>query len=192
MADKLAVMFPGIGYHADKPLLYYSGKIAIEYGYEVIKLSFHDLPDNVFASDDKRAEAFDIALGQAEESLRSVDFSSFSEKIFISKSIGTGVAAKYSANHDLNVRNIYFTPLISTLEMMRAESGIVFHGTCDPWEEDTEGVKEICDSKKLPLHIVKGGNHSLETGSAAVDLPILMAVMDEVRKFILEIDMSKT
>ena len=31
---KLAVFFPGIGYHCDKPLLYYSRKLAQEWGYE--------------------------------------------------------------------------------------------------------------------------------------------------------------
>ena len=30
---KLAVLFPGIGYHCDKPLLYYSAKLAGAAGY---------------------------------------------------------------------------------------------------------------------------------------------------------------
>ena len=29
---RLAVVFPGIGYHADKPLLYYSRKLAAQQG----------------------------------------------------------------------------------------------------------------------------------------------------------------
>ena len=33
---KLAVLFPGIGYHCDKPLLYYSKKCLSAYGYEII------------------------------------------------------------------------------------------------------------------------------------------------------------
>lgn len=28
MSNQLAVLFPGIGYHIDKPLLYYSAKLA--------------------------------------------------------------------------------------------------------------------------------------------------------------------
>ena len=31
---RLLVMFPGVGYHCDKPLLYYGRKIAREAGYE--------------------------------------------------------------------------------------------------------------------------------------------------------------
>ena len=38
---KVAVFFPGIGYHCDKPLLYYSRKLAQECGYEeTIALSY--------------------------------------------------------------------------------------------------------------------------------------------------------
>ena len=36
MKEKLAIIFPGIGYHSDKPLLYYSRKLAKERGYEEI------------------------------------------------------------------------------------------------------------------------------------------------------------
>ena len=32
---KLAVIFPGIGYTAYKPLLYYSRRIAANFGYEI-------------------------------------------------------------------------------------------------------------------------------------------------------------
>ena len=35
MKKQLAVLFPGIGYHADKPLLYYSAKLARAHGCEV-------------------------------------------------------------------------------------------------------------------------------------------------------------
>ena len=31
---KLAVIFPGVGYHADKPLLYYGRKLAKQHGYQ--------------------------------------------------------------------------------------------------------------------------------------------------------------
>lgn len=32
---KIAVIYQGIGYNVDKPLLYYSKKIALEHGYDV-------------------------------------------------------------------------------------------------------------------------------------------------------------
>ena len=43
MKKKIAVLFPGIGYHTDKPLLYYSRKLAMERGYEIIEVKYGDL-----------------------------------------------------------------------------------------------------------------------------------------------------
>ena len=44
---KLAVIFPGVGYHVDKPLLYYSKKIAAHYGYEIVEVAYGKLPKKV-------------------------------------------------------------------------------------------------------------------------------------------------
>ena len=41
---KLAVLFPGIGYHCDKPLLYYSKKCLSAYGYEIIEVNYTHFP----------------------------------------------------------------------------------------------------------------------------------------------------
>lgn len=41
MGKRLAVIFPGIGYHCDKPILYYSRKLAKEQEYkEIISLEY--------------------------------------------------------------------------------------------------------------------------------------------------------
>ena len=39
-APKLAVIFPGIGYTADKPLLYYASRLARHYGYQILAVSY--------------------------------------------------------------------------------------------------------------------------------------------------------
>ena len=38
--NKLAVIFPGIGYHCDKPLLYHAKKIAAAKGYEILEVPY--------------------------------------------------------------------------------------------------------------------------------------------------------
>ena len=54
MSDKkLAVFFPGVGYTNDKPLLYYSRKLAEERGYEVICTEYHDLPGKIKGNKEK-------------------------------------------------------------------------------------------------------------------------------------------
>jgi hypothetical protein len=39
---KLAILFPGIGYHTDKPLLYYSKKILKNMNYEIKEIHFEN------------------------------------------------------------------------------------------------------------------------------------------------------
>ena len=40
---KTAVIFPGIGYHTEKPLLYYAKKLAKQSGYEITEVPYRDL-----------------------------------------------------------------------------------------------------------------------------------------------------
>lgn len=58
MKKKIAVLFPGIGYHTDKPLLYYSRKLAMERGYEIAEVKYGELPANVKGNAKKMLEAF--------------------------------------------------------------------------------------------------------------------------------------
>ena len=44
---KICVLFPGIGYTNDRPLLYYSGKLASSLGYTVIRSDYTGFPKDV-------------------------------------------------------------------------------------------------------------------------------------------------
>ena len=55
---KICVLFPGIGYTTELPLMYYSGKMALEMGYDLVKLSYHDLPSGIKGNSEKKKEAF--------------------------------------------------------------------------------------------------------------------------------------
>ena len=67
---KAAVFFPGIGYHCDKPLLYYSRKLAQECGYEeTIALSYTYDGGNIRGNEEKMQQAFESLYEQAEKSL---------------------------------------------------------------------------------------------------------------------------
>lgn len=72
---KAAVFFPGIGYHCDKPLLYYSRKLAQECGYEeTIALSYTYDGGNIRGNEEKMQQAFESLYEQAEKSLSAIDF----------------------------------------------------------------------------------------------------------------------
>ena len=104
-APKLAVVFPGIGYTADKPLLYYTSRLASKHGYKIRTVSYGTLPENVKGDPEKMKQAFDLALEQTERSLGSIDWNSYGSILFISKSIGTVISSAYASRHDLTVKH---------------------------------------------------------------------------------------
>ena len=182
-APKLAVIFPGIGYTADKPLLYYTSRLARKHGYQIQTVSYGTLPENIKGDSVKMRQAFDLALAQTEESLRDIDWTSYGSILFISKSIGTAISSAYAAQYNLNVKNILFTPLADTFSFP-LQGSIAFHGTADPWAE-TAAIQTLAEQKEVPLFLTKNANHSLETGDIQTDLSILKTTMDRVERFII-------
>lgn len=68
--SKTAVYFPGIGYHCDKPLLYYSRSTADKLGYENSRnISYTYKAGNIRGNDEKMKEAYETLSAQAEDSL---------------------------------------------------------------------------------------------------------------------------
>ncbi|MGI6055869.1 MAG: alpha/beta hydrolase [Bilifractor sp.] len=182
---KLAVIFPGIGYHCDKPLLYYSSRIAKNLGMEIVKVPFRDLAGKkgLIGNEEKMHRVFEEAREQAEEILKKIEWDRAEEPVFLSKSIGTAVAASYARDHGLCARHIYYTPVAGTFAFMEKGSGIAFHGTDDPWVE-TEAVRRGCREKMVPLYITEGANHSLETGDVMTDLQNMRNIMEKTREYL--------
>lgn len=179
---KLAVVFPGMGYHGDKPLLYYSKKIAAGYGFEVVEVPYGNFPKDVKGSAGKMEQAFRTALEQSGEILKNVDFEQYDRLLFLSKSIGTAVAAAFGESRGLRSANVYYTPVEASLRMM-SQPGIVFHGTKDSWAE-TEPLLRICREKNYEVHLVENANHSLETGDVLRDLENMGSIMSITEKYI--------
>ena len=92
----IAVLFPGIGYTCDKPLLYYSEKIARERGYEIMRVSYGNFPPGVKGDAAKMYQCFVSAREQAETILAEIDWTAYDDILFFSKSVGTVVALSCS------------------------------------------------------------------------------------------------
>lgn len=131
---KLAVYFPGIGYHCDKPLLYYSRRLAAAAGYEELQLSYTFSGGNIRGNKEKMREAFFALYEQAKEQLGAVDWSACDEILFVSKSIGTIISAAYAAEQKISCRQILYTPLEDTFrveeelglsDVCQAEAGLL-------------------------------------------------------------------
>ena len=185
---KLAVIFPGIGYTCQKPLLYYSKKLAKSHGFEVITLEYKDFPSNVNGNKDKMKECFDIAWEQTCMQLSTVDFGKYTGDedciFFFSKSIGTIMAAKYALENNILAGQIYYTPLKETFDYVNDGYGLAFHGTNDPWA-DNDTIRDLCDKKHIELAEIPDVNHSLEmTDSVVDDIDFIADVIEMVESYV--------
>ncbi len=183
---KLAVIFPGVGYHTDKPLLYYGKKTARELGYDIAEAPYGNFEKNIKGSAKKMEEAFLSARRQAEKLLEDIEFRQYERIVFISKSVGTAVAASYAADHHIQAEHIYYTPVTASFQFMKScgeQRGIVFHGTADPWA-DTADITKGCRERELPLYTIQKADHSLETGDVLTDIKNLRKIMEQTKTFL--------
>ena len=178
---KLAVILPGIGYTCDRPLLYYSGKLAQGLGWEVVRVPYGGFPEKVRGDLEKMRQSADMALSQTEEMLKNIDWDQYGQILFIAKSVGTVVAAAYAHAHKIPCRHILFTPVEATFAVP-VKNAVAFHGTADPWAA-TETLKRLCREANVPLHITENANHSLETGDVLLDIRNLQTVMKQAEAF---------
>ena len=181
MSKKLAIVFPGIGYHSDKPLLYYSKKLARNKGYDIVEVAynFNEDFDTIKGDVTKIQAAFDEAFEQVVEQLKDIVFTDYERIVFIGKSIGTALAARFNMTYDLDADMIVFTPIEHTFAYINNCEGMVFHGSADPLC-DTDMCIQLCEELSLTYAVIPEANHSLETGDVATDIANLARVIHTV------------
>ena len=178
----LAVIFPGIGYHKDKPLLYYASKLLLQQGYDLMFVDYPEMPKNIKGDAAKMQEAAELAYAKAEEMLSWIDYSKYQKKVFVGKSIGTVVMSKYIQEHHLSPKQIWYTPVEATFEFP-ADKVIAFLGEADPWS-DVEMLKQKAADANMPLYLYPNCNHSLETDDVDKNLEIIRDVMQKTAEFV--------
>jgi phosphoglycolate phosphatase len=181
---KLAIIFPGIGYTCDKPLLYYADTLADQMGYEVKRI-LYTLPGGtrIRGNLEKMEEAFRTLYASAEECLSIVDWKQYDEMVFFSKSIGTVIAAAYASRlSGMAIRHVFYTPLEYTFDH-HPKNAIGFLGTADSWCVPNEVLRRARE-QGIPMHVYEGANHSLETGDTLADLDTIKDVMEKTKRFL--------
>ena len=165
--SKLAVVFPGIGYHKNKPLLYYSSKLVKGLGYKIIDIEYSKLPEKVKGNIAMMQKAADIAYFDVETQLKDVNFEDYEDVLFIGKSIGTFTLAKYVKEKGINVRQIWYI------------------GDADPWS-DVDKVKKMAADKGILLYSYPDCNHSLECEDVDTNIANLRDVMQKTKDYIIK------
>lgn len=176
---KIACFFPGIGYHCDKPLLYYTKKLCKMHGYQTFDIPYGGLrkiPEE---------EALQKACKKAKKALKKIDFSQYDDILFVGKSIGTIVASETADELSIPARFIYLTPVTESVSVLH-ENAIAFSGSADPWLKDRTVLETACREKGISLYGCEGGNHSLETGDVFRDIEYLKRVIKKCEEFILK------
>jgi phosphoglycolate phosphatase len=180
---KIGVIFPGIGYHCDKPLLYY-GKKALAYrGYEIVEIKYKNVKTGM-KIDEAAESGYEEACAQLDGIFS--DKEAYEDIVFISKSVGTYIAGRYSREHDIKVRNIFSTPLNETMKYITPED-LVFHGDADPLA-DTEKLRQHCEKIGAELYVYPGGNHSIERKDVLWNVDTLRDIVEKYVAYIDKID----
>ncbi len=181
---RIAVLFPGVNYSTDCPLLYYAKNIYLEKGYTVIDADYNkmitkspELSKDFMAQPIEERHSFaKNAVYAVKNFLSLFDWSEYEDIIFISKSLGT-VAAGYSAQ-ELNIaaRHIYLTPLPQTLSYMNKNNCIAVAGTDDNFLSSAV-LSEYCSQNSIPLIQFENCGHRLEVkGDINSSLKILESI----------------
>lgn len=180
---KLVVCFPGIGYHCDKPLLYYSRKLSAAAGYDhTILTEYTCQKDGLRGNPAALRDAFDTLYAQAEAQLAAVDWAEYDDVLFLSKSIGTAIAAAYAQRRGIACRHVLYTPLALTFEFA-PQHALAFSGTADPWI-DLPQVLSLSRANHTPLYLYDNANHSLETSDVLQNVDILKDALQKTADFL--------
>ena len=76
---KLAVIFPGMNYNSNKPLLYYIKKILIKEEFDIVEIEYGKLPSD-------KMKAFETAIVKANESIKDISYTcGFASPYYFSK-----------------------------------------------------------------------------------------------------------
>ncbi len=177
---KLAVIFPGRRYSADKPLLYYACQVFRSRGYEILRLDYNDrLKGDLSDIDGLIDEAWPLV----KDALEKVDFKSYRDVVFVSKSMGTTLAGKAEERIGITVRHIFLTPVASALKYMKTGRCIIVAGRKDK-VLDERRLRIYAAQENLALKQFDEVGHSLEDfDDMSRTFAILMVIVRMYKEF---------
>ena len=181
-SETLGLIYPGLRYTSDMPLLYYTTQLLAERGSDVLQLwADYTSLDYQSRSQEQRAawlRADGQALLRAGQKQRN-----YGRLILVGKSIGTLVLTELIIHGDMpkNSTLIWLTPLLHLEHVVGAARqpggpALFIGGSQDP-SYTQEGVAQITDLPNVTTIRIAGANHSLEIPG---DLPRSLRAMEEI------------
>jgi poly(3-hydroxyalkanoate) synthetase len=182
---KLSIILPGADYNTDKPLLHYATSIALENGYDVLRINY-DYNDEIF--DEMSNEEFYHYVKN--DSLIVIEAlvkpTSHEEVNLIGKSIGT-VAMSHILKHiNLPIKGcVWLTPLMKMHEVYIGLSHNEYLSLMVIGDKDRHYLPDqyaaLIHKENVTGMLVTGANHSLEIPNhTALSINYLNAIMIEI------------
>lgn len=182
-SDVLTVILPGDGYTNTKPLMYYSYKIALELGLDVLCIDYG------FQISHKKFDVstdFDIVVRESEQVLKKCLCRKYKMIIFIGKSLGTYIQNRLSKEFiDYEQIHVYLTPVDKTIESIVDYPCLAITGSEDR-KISSLNISSIQKNKNIELVKIEGGNHRLECSDTLKSIEMLSTTMGMLRKFIIK------
>lgn len=172
-SSKLAVLFPGMAYPLDAPLMWYATRAAFDAGCDVLGVEYGYQANRAELDMDD----LDYLIEETAGALNRMLSVQYSQMVFIGKSLGTVVQTEILRELSSPVRNhVFLTPLKRTIPgMLRSENALVVVGDGDGAFK-AEDVGEIAGASNIKLAVIPGANHGLEVDNFRVSLDILKDV----------------
>lgn len=154
---KIVVLFPGVRYSCDTPLLYFAGTAFRQRGYQKVDIVYGQEMLDTGNLEEKIHGTMSFVL----EQLKNLHLDQYEDVVFVSKSIGTALAGWAASQLDVPVRHIYLTPLEQTLPYLRSSGDVVIGAGADEYLP-AERLCSYCEAHSIPVTIYPGVGHRLE------------------------------
>lgn len=187
-SNVLAVLLQGIGYTFDMPLLYYSKRLSLEKGYDVlpIECGFQAAGKKLYLENEKEIK---IMIDESYELLKMSLCDKYKRIIFIGKSIGTVVQKVIETrlkgdNFKGEIVNVYLTPINKTCELGIEHQSLVVCGTNDAFIS-SENREKMMNMDSIKYIEIEGAGHSLVIkDDVEKSIRALEYVLSEEKEFI--------
>lgn len=189
--QELALVFPGLAYTSDMPLLYYTIETIITCGINVLSVDFDYSNNQEFLKQSVR-ERSEWLLEDSEAALKMIT-SEKNQKVvcMVGKSMGTIVLGHLLETHEdlRDTKTIWLTPLIKNpelLEQMLAymKEAVLVIGTNDS-HYDRDIIDRLNASTQLSGIVIDGADHSLEIEGKITDsLRVLTQIVSILGPFL--------
>ncbi len=190
-ANHIAVLYPGFGYTAQMPLMYYPGRLLVEFGADVLLVGYNysQRPDFLSASGEERdlwlrtdtIAVYEMALAQR----------NYERVTLVGKSIGTRAIGHLLASEERlpSLRCVWLTPILRNERLCtqirrRPHRALFVVGTADS-HYDAAKLAEVQQATGGEAMVIENADHSLDIrGNVVESIRALEGIIREIQEFL--------